>query len=406
MNSPAGGPTVLAHLVSRGYQQNFATEDKRVSVLDVATGRVIDRHRPIKSNFVAPDFTAFVDASGAVDQQLERDFARIERVVLDQTRRVAPDCYGPDQQGAIINLLAVHLVRSAAFKVAHDVIVSQVRDDDLPGYEDHEQLKTAFARQYGRPPRPGEIREIAVQQLTDRVGSNEMLVDSMARNHDRMVDFLNAFHVQLVTLKPTLPGFILGDVPVVHGHSATNRFGFRNHLAIGDSDLIIAPLTDGDNRPLSPDVTAAVTTIREARLANGGVFEAAHPSPRRPTAGTVDRGDLRRHLSQGRVWLVSATASSLDKDSLGLPTTQRLCANDRDGARVDDLLQRKRPLTSCEVGTAVGSSRHEGAWGSLSAMKWIGLRPEVSSAPKESRHVRRRLSCLSLNPSPLVSTAS
>jgi len=38
------------HFVSRGYQQNFASEDKRVAVFNVRLERVVENARPIKSN--------------------------------------------------------------------------------------------------------------------------------------------------------------------------------------------------------------------------------------------------------------------------------------------------------------------------------------------------------------------
>ncbi|MGC4112213.1 MAG: hypothetical protein QM747_17720 [Nocardioides sp.] len=36
------------HFVSRGYQQNFASPDKRVAVISTASGRLIDVGRPIE----------------------------------------------------------------------------------------------------------------------------------------------------------------------------------------------------------------------------------------------------------------------------------------------------------------------------------------------------------------------
>jgi hypothetical protein len=43
--------------VSRSYQQNFASPDKRVAVLCVRAGRIVDATRPIKSNFRERGFT-------------------------------------------------------------------------------------------------------------------------------------------------------------------------------------------------------------------------------------------------------------------------------------------------------------------------------------------------------------
>jgi hypothetical protein len=59
------------HWVSRGYQQNFASDDKRVAIFNVRAGRVVDASRPIKSNFREPGFTTFLQA-GVPNDLLER----------------------------------------------------------------------------------------------------------------------------------------------------------------------------------------------------------------------------------------------------------------------------------------------------------------------------------------------
>ena len=50
------------HFVSRGYQQNFATSDKRVAVIDAGSERMIDDGRPIRSNFREQGRTTFLEA--------------------------------------------------------------------------------------------------------------------------------------------------------------------------------------------------------------------------------------------------------------------------------------------------------------------------------------------------------
>ena len=56
--------TEMQHLVSRGYQQNFANAEKRVAVIDARSGRLVASDRPIKSNFAAPGFITHLDATG------------------------------------------------------------------------------------------------------------------------------------------------------------------------------------------------------------------------------------------------------------------------------------------------------------------------------------------------------
>ena len=49
--------------------------------------------------------------------------------------------------------------------------------------------------------------------------------------------------VQVIEVAESLPGLVIGDVPVVHAHPASGRSGYRDRLAFDDADLIIGPLT-------------------------------------------------------------------------------------------------------------------------------------------------------------------
>lgn len=82
------------------------------------------------------------------------------------------------------------------------------------------------------------------------------LVSAMIRQRDAMAEMLNGFHLQVVELASGLPGFVIGDTPVVHAALANNRYGFRDHLALGDADFIIGPLTR---------TTAACFTVQPLR---------------------------------------------------------------------------------------------------------------------------------------------
>ena len=105
------------HFVSRGYQQNFASPDKRVAVISTASGRVIDVGRPIKSNSREQGFTTFLEA-GVPNDLLERAFVSVERQVLNEIRNIGVDRCGPQQKADVANLFAIHLVRSPAFKTS------------------------------------------------------------------------------------------------------------------------------------------------------------------------------------------------------------------------------------------------------------------------------------------------
>ena len=106
------------HLVSRGYQQNFA-DDHRVAVLDAQTGATLDPRRPTRSNWRVDDFLTVVDPTGHRDDSLEREFAKTERATLGQIRDITRTRISLEQRRALDLLAAVHLVRSESFVAVH-----------------------------------------------------------------------------------------------------------------------------------------------------------------------------------------------------------------------------------------------------------------------------------------------
>lgn len=232
----------MDHWVSRGYQQNFATPDKRVSIFDTRLGRVTDQRRPIKSNFRERGFTTFRQA-GVPNDLLERAFAAVEQRVLNEIRLVGRQRRGPQQRADVANLFAVHLVRSPSFKAFHQTISQRFRVSDVPACAADEELADRFVAVEGRPPTDGELLALAIRVYDELVADPMSLVSSMIRQHDAMADMLNGFHMQLVELEGWLPGFVIGDTPVVHAALNEDRYGFRDELALGDADFVIGPLT-------------------------------------------------------------------------------------------------------------------------------------------------------------------
>lgn len=230
------------HWVSRGYQQNFASEDKRVAVLDVGTGQIVDDDRPIKSNFSERGFTTFLQQGVPMDL-LERAFASIESRVLDEIRNVHSGRRGPEQKLDVARLFAVHLVRSPSFRTFHAHLGAEFRDDGVPEIATEGQLRDRFRAAAGRPPQEQELLDLAFEQY-DRLISDPMhLVRSMLRQLDEITEVLHRFHLQIVELDEGLPGFVIADTPVLHVATQDHRYGFRDHLAVGDADLIAGPLT-------------------------------------------------------------------------------------------------------------------------------------------------------------------
>jgi hypothetical protein len=244
------------HFVSRGYQQNFASGDKRVAVLDVRSGRVVDLERPIKSNFREQGFTTFLDA-GVPNDLLEKAFMSVEKRVLNEVRTLGVARRGPQQKADVANLFAIHLVRSPAFKLFHRHVGERFRDEHVTAFAKNAELIERFSAQEGRPPVDGELLDLSLHVYDEMVADPMSLVSTMMRQHDQMADMLNRFHLQVVTLdRDDLPGFVIGDTPVVHARLDDGRYGFRDRLALGDADFIIGPLTR---------TTAACFTVRPLR---------------------------------------------------------------------------------------------------------------------------------------------
>ena len=72
----------LQHLVSKGYQRNFAN-GVWLTIIDPESGAVVDEKRSIKTNWRLQDFLSVTWSEDDVDDALEREFAEHERVVLN-----------------------------------------------------------------------------------------------------------------------------------------------------------------------------------------------------------------------------------------------------------------------------------------------------------------------------------
>lgn len=286
------------HWVSRGYQQNFASADKRVAVFSVSAKCVIERDRPIKSNFREPGFTTFLEGR-VPNPLLERAFASVERRVLNEIRTISAARQGPEQKADVANLFAVHLVRSPAFKSFYRHIGDRFRVNDVESFATDERLTERFKASEGRPPDDGELLDLALRSYAELVADPMSLVSTMIRHHDAMAERLNRFHLQIIELASGLPGLVIGDTPVVHARLKEDKYGFRDHLALGAGDLIIGPLTRATaacftGRQLAP---VLVTTRKVVDAINAIFIRAAleevacHPDDAKALQQTYTRLD-------------------------------------------------------------------------------------------------------------------
>jgi hypothetical protein len=235
--------TEVHHLVSRGYQQNFADQWKRVAIIDVASCQTVEPGRPTKSNFALPGFNSYLTHAGTTSAELEREYAKIERRVLNQIRGIRPPECSPVQTAAVINLFAIHLVRSEAFLASHARILREVADTLASDAEANSQIRQRFSVEFQRPPGPGELRALIDRLAHEQLVTNVAFIDSQARQHNKIGDLLSKFYVQVIVADCAGSGFALGDIPAVHGNTKTEQYGFRDGLALGDANLVIAPLS-------------------------------------------------------------------------------------------------------------------------------------------------------------------
>lgn len=263
----AGGAfSEMHHLVARGYQQNFSSNDKRVDVINPRTGAMIANGRPIKGNFVVRGYNTHRTSAGASDSRLEREFAKLEAPALDQIRRVSVDHCGPDQRAAVVSHCALHLVRSQAFHATHQRIVHQLRNDWGPRLACDPELRKRYAADFGCDASDQEIAGYIDGIIKDHIEANRLHVDSMVRQYNGLARFLSRYWIQVISSGRLGVGFAIGDIPVVHMDTRTSAYGFRDGLAVGDANLVIAPLTRWTAVAFSVERTPHVALTVKRRL--------------------------------------------------------------------------------------------------------------------------------------------
>jgi hypothetical protein len=229
------------HLVSKGYQRNFA-DGQHLAILDVQDGAIVDARRSIECNWRMLDFVSIVTPDG-VDDTLERRFSKDERVVLNVIREISPRSpVSPRQKGALDKLAAIHLVRSLSFAGVHATVVKGWLESGALNIAQDPRAIALFTDDRGRPPVPGELEAIVAASAQQFARRPDLLAGGMTRGREAIPAILAKSSVQLVSADDSLPGFVLPDHPVLHGKLDEGVFGFRNAGAIGDADLIALPI--------------------------------------------------------------------------------------------------------------------------------------------------------------------
>ena len=233
---------ILQHLVSRGYQQNFA-EGKAVSIIDAVTGALIEPRRPTKTNWRVPDFLSVLDTDGEPDDALEKEFADDERVVLNRVRDVrAFKKVTADQKRAVDVLTAIHLVRSLSYKTRHGEVVTNWLSNEAPSLIESPRLLAHFMHSEGREPAPGELEAMVTRQATAMSEDPNQFPNGVRYGAARLGELLSTWHLQLIEIDPSLPGLVLADHPILHGQVDHGALRFEAG-AVGNSDTVLVPIT-------------------------------------------------------------------------------------------------------------------------------------------------------------------
>jgi Protein of unknown function (DUF4238) len=287
------------HLVSRGYQENFA-HDHRVAVLDAGSGDTLDRGRPTKSNWRVDDFLTVVDAAGNRDRSLEMEFAKIERKALDQIRRIRPSGISPEQKRALDLVAAMHLVRSLSFVAQHGQITDTYFDDCVAEFLADPQVLQAFISDRGRQPAPGELEPLVAAAVRKFQASPDLTASGIRHVNAGVPRVLSRYQVQLVEA-PSWMGFVLADQPVLHARPDEGQYGFASQPAVGDADLIIMPirrrlvafytLQPLVNRHLTLKTERGLKVVNAALCRNAVKEVACHPDDARDVSNVIRQID-------------------------------------------------------------------------------------------------------------------
>jgi len=297
----------LDHLVSQGWQRNFGTQDRFVSIVDARTGALVSRSRAIKSNFAEPGFMTEAKPDGTWNRNAERSFRRIEDRVFERIREIRPGVCTDEHRNAVIELCAIHLVRSQDFRDAQMRVLNEFEPQAMLEYPQNPDLCKKFIERLGSPPAPGVV-EYMVQMWVNSQRFGAVHFDSVDDRIGKFDAQLRRWHLQVVNIQETVRGALaLGDNPVVHADLATRRFGFRDGLAVGDANLIMAPLQRRvvvffTAKPMGHTTVGTLKLVHRlnaltARAARNHV--ACHPDDARYVARAS--ADVLRYLPTGSV---------------------------------------------------------------------------------------------------------
>lgn len=271
------------HFVSKGYQRNFAKKtDKgyRLTIVDPRTGNIIERERSTKSNWTAWHWNSVELANGEFNTWLEDRWADIETKVLPHVREVRLGTRTPQQRASIINLFAMHLVRSRTVAEYRAELLPATLEETIEKFLPDPRLTKAFHNANGRDPiDDAELADMVRVKVGFREESNLGLVESMVRIHDVFAEHLHGSSMQILESPKDLPGFVLADAPIFHGNYMPAASGpYAPRLIMGPiSRRVVASFWPTSKRDYVISTKAEVLKINRHLIRSAQAEVACHP---------------------------------------------------------------------------------------------------------------------------------
>ena len=232
----------LQHLVSKGYQRNFAN-GVWLTIIDPESGAVVDDKRSIKTNWRLQDFLSVTWSEDDVDDGLEREFAEHERVVLNRVRDISPSTRTtPEQKRAVDLLAAIHLVRSPAYRDRRAAVSGNWLAGGALDMATSPELLRRFVAEMRRQPEPGELDAMVAEQAEALGRAPDQHADGVRYGAKKLNELFNSWTIQLIVIDERLPGLVLADHPILYGSKSSGRFGFQAAGPVGEAEIVIVPI--------------------------------------------------------------------------------------------------------------------------------------------------------------------
>lgn len=287
------------HVVSRGYQRNFAAGELI---------RLVDKRSRTyatvgtRDAFVEQDFNSRRMPDQTWDDELEGEWRRAEHL-LPVLRRVGTSEETPTDRELIKPVIALHIARSYGFVELSNRIHDQVGSETGKRMGADPEMVRLYEQQVGHLAADGEIEAYVAGHMQTIKEDRQLLIERMAYAYNwALQNFLPRLRLQVLHAPPPFE-WVTGDSPVLVGDQLGTKLLSRGQIAMGDSQTVYFPLTryvavTAWARDSEPDTTpppASLQQINWMMWRNCLRYVACHPgaNPSRLLATQVIEGGPR-----------------------------------------------------------------------------------------------------------------